>query len=772
MSTAPRDSIARQVRRVGALTPSVGTRHVVRAGALVAALVLVSSFALVLADIVATVGDPTALWLVVVGTLVAATVLWPLVSGRQALRVGGAALAVGLVYYALAVPFGLRVEVAAQGTVELLTGRSALWIVKVELWALLVAPAPVFVTWVLALKRQYVRAAGAGGAMLCFLVLTGDADLLVTLLGVVAASGLVGLGEVEFSAHSLATAEYLAVVLGIMVVAPFLFSVVPGGSAGPLSLVDGGDPTMEDNVVESGTNLEIAGSVSQDPEIRFIVRGEKPRYWRTGSYDRFTGSGWIQSGDSQPYEEQLLEQPDPNEAVATYQVEARTTMGSLAVPWRPVGLEGPTDRAAIAPDGTVTLDGSLDAGESYTVTSAAPDASPSALAAAGADYPDDIRQRYTQLPSSTPDRVAERTRNIAVNATTPYETAAVVEEWLLTNREYSLDVDRPEGNIVDAFLFEMDHGYCTYYATAMVGMLRSVDVPARLAVGYTTGDQIAEDTWAVRGANSHAWVEVYIPEHGWLTFDPTPAEARDDAETGAVGVSANTGIDIDTGNGSVGGDGTDQGGETEQNRSEFETNRTTGASSNPTVDQFDPNDGLVTESPDQPANDTGESNATNASGEEPDNGTDQGDGSGNDTDGGLGVDPGAVESIDPEGALVELPAYQQLLLATLALAGLAVGVRRSPLPTVVEREVRIRFQRRRDPETDIERAHERMLLVLGRRHRPREAGETTRQYLDAVGAGPGAHKLAAIREQARYAGEYSERDADRAVQLVQTVRES
>ena len=47
----------------------------------------------------------------------------------------------------------------------------------------------------------------------------------------------------------------------------------------------------------------------------------------------------------------------------------------------------------------------------------------------------------------------------------------------------------------------MEAGYCTYYATTMVSMLRSVDIPARLVVGYTPGEQVDSDTWAVRGTN-------------------------------------------------------------------------------------------------------------------------------------------------------------------------------------------------------------------------------------------------------------------------------
>lgn len=763
MTAAIRGRTVRE--RAADLAAVVETRHVVRAGALAAALVLVASFSLVLRDIVATVGDPTTLTLVVLGSLLAATVLWPVVSVRGALAVGAVAFVGGLLAYAVSLPFEVPLSVAFWGTIELLTGRSVLWIVQAELWALFVAPAPVFVTWVLALKRQYVRAAMVGGAMLCFLVLSGDATLTVTILGVVAAAALVGIGDIERRGNSLVTVEYLAVALGIMVVAPFVFSVVPGGAAGPLGLVGSDTPTMEENVVDSGSNLEIVGSIDQDPEVRFVVEGEEPRYWRTGSYDRYTGDGWVQSGESEPYDERLLERPDGLSETVTYEIEAQSAMASLPAPWRPVEVEGAiTDQSSIAPDGMPTPEATLQPGDDYTVTSGIPTASPNLLAEAGTDYPDEIEDRYTQIPETTPDRVAERTGEITAEADNPYEKAVVVEEWLRTNRDYSLDVDRPDGDIVDAFLFEMEAGYCTYYATAMVGMLRTADIPTRLAVGYTPGEPAGEDEWVVRGTNSHAWVEVYFPEHGWVQFDPTPADPRVEAEAGAIadaGPEADIdGLDLDV--------GLDR--DTEEDTDDEETtddadDDTSGSGSLPTIDELDPDDG-PDQQPDDPGNDTdpGDGNMSDPA-------DDGGTGGAGESDDGVLVSPGEIDTeLGDSGPPFELPASEQVLLSAIVLAGLAVGIRRSRVPDVVGREVRLRFQRRTDPETDIERAHDRMLLVLEKRHRPREPGETVRQYIAEVDADPAARRLATIRERARYAGEYSKAAADEAVDLVERVR--
>jgi transglutaminase-like putative cysteine protease len=767
MSLADTEQLTARARGLTDWSGEVGTDEVTRGGTLVATLVLISSFTLVLRDIVATVGSPRTLTLVVIAAVLAATVTWPLVTIRQTVRAGLVTFLIALLLYGFAVPVALRPTFALQGTLDLVTGRSALWIVRVELWALLVTPVPVFLTWLFALERQYVRAAAVGGAALCFLVLSGDAGLLITLLGVVAAGAVVGLGDVMRRAESLATVDSLLIVLGVMVVTPFLVSVVPGGAAGPLGLGSDDTTTMEENVVTADGSLEILGSIEQTADVRFLASGEEPRYWRTGSYDRYTGDGWIRAGESRSGTGGLAA---ADGETASYEISARTSMSVLPAPWQPVGLDG-VDQVSVEPDGTPTLDGTLDSGEEYTVNSTVRTTAPEVLAEAEGAYPADIEQRYTQLPASTSERVAERTRSIAVNAETPYETAAVVERWLENNREYSLDVDRPDGDIVEAFLFDMDQGYCTYYATAMVGMLRSVDIPARLAVGYTTGDSIDEDTWAVRGSNSHAWVEVYVPDHGWVQFDPTPAGPREAVEnqaTGDPGSGADPSGTDDEGEADTGGDAETAPGT--QNESSTDLGNDTAIDEElPAEGTADPSLGGEDALRAEDSPETSDNGTDIQVGNVTENGTED---SGQNENNRIQVSPGDIDPRDGGTALLELPAYQHALLATLALAGLGAVVRRSPVPEAVAREAAMRFQRRRDPETDIERAHERLLLVLAKRHRPRAAGETTRQYLDAIGAGSAARRLAAIHEHARYAGEYSEEAADEAVDLVDQVRGS
>jgi hypothetical protein len=76
---------------------------------------------------------------------------------------------------------------------------------------------------------------------------------------------------------------------------------------------------------------------------------------------------------------------------------------------------------------------------------------------------------------------------------------------------------------VDYFLFERQEGYCDYYASAMVVMLRSVGVPARYVRGYSESTR-DEGVFHLLDEDGHAWPEVFFPDYGWVEFEPTGGE--------------------------------------------------------------------------------------------------------------------------------------------------------------------------------------------------------------------------------------------------------
>ena len=176
--------------------------------------------------------------------------------------------------------------------------------------------------------------------------------------------------------------------------------------------------------------------------------------------------------------------------------------------------------------------GKFKIGEPYQVTSAISLATPDELRLAGLAYPAWVSERYTQLPSDLPQRVRDLAYSVAQGEGTPYDKAKALEQFLQTSFSYNLRVDPPPFNAdgVDHFLFTLKQGYSEYFASSMTVMLRSVGIPSRLAVGYTTGDQVGEEeTYAVTDSHSHAWVEVYFPGFGWIPFEPTPGKALPDS---------------------------------------------------------------------------------------------------------------------------------------------------------------------------------------------------------------------------------------------------
>jgi len=146
------------------------------------------------------------------------------------------------------------------------------------------------------------------------------------------------------------------------------------------------------------------------------------------------------------------------------------------------------------------------------------------LRAAGRAYPDFIQQRYVALPPQVPERVYALARELTSAAPTPFDEAKAIETYLRKTYPYSLDIPVPPAgaDVADYFLFNLKTGYCDYYATAMAVMARSVGLPARLVMGYASGNyNYSTAEYIVTAANAHAWVEIYFPGAGWVEFEPT-----------------------------------------------------------------------------------------------------------------------------------------------------------------------------------------------------------------------------------------------------------
>lgn len=160
----------------------------------------------------------------------------------------------------------------------------------------------------------------------------------------------------------------------------------------------------------------------------------------------------------------------------------------------------------------------------YTGLSQLPPLNRARLAAAGTDYPADIRDKYLQLPAAIDQRIAALAQTTTARVVTPYDKAAALENFLKTKYSYTLDLTgKPGKDPLAHFLFETRAGHCEYFASAMTVMLRTLGIPSREVNGFLPGEynDLGGD-YIVRASDAHSWVEAYFPGDGWIVFDPTP----------------------------------------------------------------------------------------------------------------------------------------------------------------------------------------------------------------------------------------------------------
>ena len=207
-----------------------------------------------------------------------------------------------------------------------------------------------------------------------------------------------------------------------------------------------------------------------------------------------------------------------------YHVE-RDSSNVIFGAYTPETLFFPTSAIKVDEYGSLRAPYRVPEGSTYSVVSQVPDNSPEQLRTASAAYPDDIVEKYTELPPDGLDRTRALARKLTEGTTNPYDAVARVNEYLKTEYAYDLSIplQRTEMDSVEYFLFEEQRGYCEQFSSSLAVMVRSLGIPARLTTGYVSGEYNPfTGLYEVKASDAHAWVEVYFPGQGWATFDPTP----------------------------------------------------------------------------------------------------------------------------------------------------------------------------------------------------------------------------------------------------------
>jgi transglutaminase-like putative cysteine protease len=299
--------------------------------------------------------------------------------------------------------------------------------------------------------------------------------------------------------------------------------------------------------LQLGRGFPLSEAIMFEVEVPELPSEEKPPryYWRGRTYDYFVSGQWYTTGTTrEEYSPTIagLLVPDTEGIVPqrfSFSVgDSRISL--LYAPSQPVWFSRPGSFLA-APAGTSedviswNAKPTLLPGETYEVEAVLKNPNSEELRDAGTNYPEWVVNKYLQLPGGFSPRITELAQEITANVDTPYDKAVVLTNYLRETIKYSQTVPPAPRNqdLLEWILFEHQEGYCVYYATSEILMLRSLGIPARMAAGFAQGDvttrgedlageeEIIPNSYTGRKNNAHAWPEVYFPGIGWIEFEPT-----------------------------------------------------------------------------------------------------------------------------------------------------------------------------------------------------------------------------------------------------------
>lgn len=294
---------------------------------------------------------------------------------------------------------------------------------------------------------------------------------------------------------------------------------------------------------DSELDLRYRGGLSD--EVVMYVRSPSKSYWRSHSYDFYSGTRWAQSNkdltdiESRSRIHYNLPAPlgspseitsenanlNPDEQIVQSFTIIKQQPNLIFAAYRPTEVYIATESLSIDSGDGIRIPTSLEADMTYTVISYRPQFEPTRLREAGENYPPEITANYLQLPDNISNRVKNLANVLTQDSDNPYDQVIALNNHLLSEYRYNFfPPPHPEGaEVVDTFLFVDKEGICEQYVTALVVMARSLGIPARLVGGYGSGQYNSlTGYYEVRASDAHSWAEVYFPEYGWVPFDPTP----------------------------------------------------------------------------------------------------------------------------------------------------------------------------------------------------------------------------------------------------------
>lgn len=286
-------------------------------------------------------------------------------------------------------------------------------------------------------------------------------------------------------------------------------------------------------------------------------------YWRGRTYDSYQDGHWANSNSQRINFDPAINELNVIDSVSRVEAKMKVTINFskqelLYAPAEVIWfsregklLVAPMEKGSQEVLGMIASPG-LVAGNSYEVQAMIATPTIQELRSAGTEYPAWVTERYLQVPEEIAPELKELAEKITISYTIPFDKAQAITSYLRRTIEYqtSLDENVPAGEDPLLWvLFDYKKGFCMYSASAEVLMLRTLGIPARMAVGFAQGTYDEErDRYTVARLDAHAWPEVYFPGIGWIEFEPTgnqqpldrPQEPRDESDIDQANTAPNS----------------------------------------------------------------------------------------------------------------------------------------------------------------------------------------------------------------------------------------
>jgi len=325
-----------------------------------------------------------------------------------------------------------------------------------------------------------------------------------------------------------------------LLVTTVLFVFIPRAGFGILAAA----PQADVRLVGFSPRVEFGtlGPLKRDPTVVMRVSGADvapgldPLYLRGAVFDAYDGRAWRSSSQARRLlnidgDGRFVLAPVPPDST-NYTIRLEPIDSPvLFAPLRTAAIEGPFAMVSVDEQGAFGVPHTARTGVTYDLWQSPP----GRPAASGADAAETNQVARNLVAPESPS-IARLARDAAQEADTPLARARAVERFLKSRYTYTLDVPDEGERPIEEFLFHRRSGFCEHFASAMVLMLRTLGIPARLVNGFLVTEWNEYGRYyIVRQGDAHAWVEAFLPELGWTRFDPTPsAPVNDRPWTGVV----------------------------------------------------------------------------------------------------------------------------------------------------------------------------------------------------------------------------------------------